>query len=72
MQRLPLQDFDAEVRPSVDVKQFLEQSVVVLDEDVEQTSPVDLVELLLGKMQLSATVIEEAKGILFTHDTGMP
>ena len=67
LQRLPLKDFGAEVRPAVDITQFLQQSVLLLD--VTENSPLDLVDLLLTKMVPS--VAEEAKMILFTHDTGM-
>ncbi len=69
-----MQDFDGEVRPAVDVEQFLDQDcVLLLDEDVAAqtySSPADLVDLLLGRMRLSPTVIEEAKTILFTNDSG--
>lgn len=66
LQRLPLKDFGAEVRPAVDITQFLQQSVLLLD--VTENSPSDLVDLLLSRMVPS--VAEEAKMILFTHDTG--
>ncbi|KAK4016982.1 hypothetical protein OUZ56_031940 [Daphnia magna] len=65
LQRLPLKDFGAEVRPAVDITQFLQQSVLLLD--VTENSPSDLVDLLLSRMVPS--VAEEAKMILFTHDT---
>ena len=68
LQRLPLKDFGAEVRPAVDIAQFLQQSVLLLD--VTENSPSDLVDLLLAKMVPSA-MAEEAKMILFTHDTGI-
>ncbi|XP_046440639.1 solute carrier family 4 member 11-like isoform X2 [Daphnia pulex] len=64
-ERLPLKDFGAEVRPAVDITQFLQQSVLLLD--VTENSPSDLVDLLLSRMVPS--VAEEAKMILFTHDT---
>lgn len=71
LQVLPLQDFDGEVRPTIDVEQFLEQCVLLLDDEAAQTStPVDLVDLLLGKMDLPVAVVEEAKTILVTHDIG--
>lgn len=66
LQRLPLKDFAAEVRPAVDVAQFLQQSVLLLD--VVENSPQDLVDLLLNK--ILPAVAEEAKSILFTHDSG--
>jgi hypothetical protein len=70
-----LQDFDDEVRPAVDVEQFLDQDcVLLLDENVAAqtySSPSDLVDLLLGRMKLSPTVVEEAKTILFTNDSGL-
>lgn len=61
------------MRPAVDVEQFLNQDcVVLLDEDAETySSSADLVDLLLGRMGLSPTVVEEAKTILFTNDSGL-
>lgn len=60
------------MRPAIDVEQFLEQCVLLLDDEAAQTStPVDLVDVLLSKMDLSTAVIEEAKTILVTHDTGI-
>ncbi len=62
------------MRPAIDVEQFLDQDcVLLLDEDVavSQSSPAELVDLLLGRMGLSATVAEEAKTILFTNDSGI-
>jgi len=55
------------VRPAVDITQFLQQSVLLLD--VTENSPLDLVDLLVTKMVPS--VAEEVKMILFTHDRGM-
>ena len=71
-----MQDFDGEVRPVIDVEQFLDQDcVLLLDEDVAvsqtSSSSADLVNLLLGRMGLSATVSEEAKTILLTNDSGI-
>jgi len=67
LQRLPLKDFGAEVRPAVDITQFLlQQSVLLLD--VVENSPEDLVEVLLRNMV--PNVASEAKSILFTHDSG--
>jgi hypothetical protein len=64
------------VRPAIDVQQFLDRDcVLLLDEDVavsqNYSSPADLVDLLLGRMGLSATAVEEAKTILFTNDSGI-
>jgi hypothetical protein len=64
------------VRPAIDVEQFLDQDcVLLLDEDVavsqNYSSPAELVDLLLGRMELSAAVAEEAKTILFTNDSGI-
>ena len=69
-QRIPLKDFGAEVRPTIDVNQFLEQSILAL-EDENPSSPFDLVDLLLNRMKLSSAVIEETKLLMFTHDTGI-
>ena len=65
-QRLPLKDFGDEVRPALDVAQFIEQSVLLID--VSENSPIELADLLLNKM--APQFAEEAKMILFTHDTG--
>ena len=64
------------MRPAVDIEQFLDQDcVLLLDEDVavSQTylSPVDLVDLLLGRMGLSPVVALDAKSVLFTYDSGL-
>lgn len=64
------------MRPAIDVEQFLDQDcVLLLDEDVavsqNYSSPAELVDLLLGRMGLSATVAKEAKTILFTNDSGI-
>ena len=67
LQRLPLKDFGAEIRPAVDITQFLlQQSVLLLD--VVENSPEDLVQVLLRNMV--PNVASEAKSILFTHDSG--
>ncbi|KAI9563404.1 hypothetical protein GHT06_010867 [Daphnia sinensis] len=70
-EKLPLQDFDVEVRPAVDVEQFFNQGhVLLLDDDVAEetySSTVDLVDMVLNKIGLSTPGIEEAKTILFTH-----
>lgn len=66
-----MKDFYSEVRPAVDVWQLIEQSVFLLDENVDQTSPMDLVELLLGKLKLSPVEIEEAIKMLLVHDKGI-
>jgi len=64
-ERLPLKDFGDEVRPALDVAQFIEQSVLLID--VSENSPIELADLLLNKM--APQFAEEAKMILFTHDT---
>lgn len=64
-----MKDFGFEVRPALDVNKFLEDSVLVLD-DVDLNSPFDLVALLLNRMKFSDALMEEAKLLLFTHDTG--
>lgn len=70
IQRLPLKDFHAEARPIVDIGQVLEKNIFLLDDnEVDQpSSPVDFMESILGKMNLSIPIIKEAIQVLFTHE----
>ncbi|KAH9366695.1 hypothetical protein HPB48_018482 [Haemaphysalis longicornis] len=51
MQRLPMKDFGAEVRASMDVDQFLIQAVLLLD--VQETSLEGIVDKMLQKVRVS-------------------
>ncbi|OTF76434.1 hypothetical protein BLA29_006697, partial [Euroglyphus maynei] len=50
-QRLPMKDFGAEVRASMDVDQFLQQAVLLLD--ISETSLEGIVDRMLRKVCLS-------------------
>ena len=47
-QRLPMKDFGAEVRASMDVDQFLQQAVLLLD--ITETSLEGIVDRMLRKV----------------------
>lgn len=69
-ERLPMKDFGAEVRASMDVDQFLNQAVVLLD--VQETSVEGIVDTMLHKVlddREPLTTITEAKDTLFTHES---
>nr|XP_046909383.1 LOW QUALITY PROTEIN: solute carrier family 4 member 11-like [Dermatophagoides farinae] len=70
-QRLPMKDFGAEVRASMDVDQFLQQAVLLLD--ITETSLEGIVDRMLRKVidgREPLTTLKEAKTALFTHDSG--
>ncbi|KAI2809354.1 hypothetical protein BLOT_000502 [Blomia tropicalis] len=70
-QRLPMKDFGAEVRASMDVDQFLQQAVLLLD--ITETSLEGIVDRMLRKVidgREPLTTLKEAKTALFTHDAG--
>lgn len=52
-QRLPMKDFGAEVRASMDVDQFLQQAVLLLD--ITETSLEGIVDRMLRKVGITAT-----------------
>lgn len=69
LQRLPMKDFGAEVRASMDVDQFLIQAVLLLD--VQETSLEGIVDKMLHKVlegREHLATINEAKDSLFTHE----
>ncbi|XP_064477562.1 solute carrier family 4 member 11-like isoform X2 [Ornithodoros turicata] len=68
-ERLPMKDFGAEVRASMDVDQFLIQAVLLLD--VQETSLEGIVDKMLHKVlegREHLATITEAKSSLFTHE----
>ncbi|XP_076371246.1 solute carrier family 4 member 11-like isoform X2 [Tachypleus tridentatus] len=69
-ERLPMKDFGAEVRASMDVDQFLNQAVLLLD--VQETTLEGIVDRMLQKVldtKEPTFCITEAKAGLFTHDS---
>ena len=50
-QRLPMKDFGAEVRASMDVDQFLQQAVLLLD--ITETSLEGIVDRMLRKVRIT-------------------
>ena len=72
IQRLPMKDFGAEVRASMDVDQFLQQAVLLLD--VNETSLEGIVDKIVRKVldgKEPLATLKEAKTVLFTHESGM-
>ncbi|KAG0413755.1 hypothetical protein HPB47_009088, partial [Ixodes persulcatus] len=68
-ERLPMKDFGAEVRASMDVDQFLIQAVLLLD--VQETSLEGIVDKMLQKVldgREHLATMAEAKETLFTHE----
>lgn len=71
IQRLPMKDFGAEVRASMDVDQFLQQAVLLLD--VNETSLEGIVDKIVNKVldgREPLASLKEAKTVLFTHESG--
>lgn len=71
IQRLPMKDFGAEVRASMDVDQFLQQAVLLLD--VSETSLEGIVDKIVRKVldgREPLATLKEAKTVLFTHESG--
>ncbi|CAG0879810.1 unnamed protein product [Cyprideis torosa] len=71
-QRIPMKDFAAEVRASVDVEQFMESAVLHLD--THESGLEGLVDVLLKETlaQDEPNVsLEEAKSVIFTQDSVM-
>ncbi|XP_054162013.1 solute carrier family 4 member 11-like isoform X2 [Oppia nitens] len=70
LERLPMKDFGAEVRASMDVDQFLQQAVLLLD--VTETSLDGIVDKMLRKVidgREPLATLKEAKTAIFTHDS---
>ncbi|XP_070563551.1 solute carrier family 4 member 11-like isoform X2 [Ptychodera flava] len=68
---VPMKDFHSEVRATLDIEQFLSQAVLLLD--VSENVLQEVIDLLLNKtltfLDEPQTVISEARGSLFTHDS---
>ncbi|XP_053212337.1 solute carrier family 4 member 11-like isoform X2 [Panonychus citri] len=70
IQRLPMKDFGAEVRASMDVDQFLQQAVLLLD--IQETSLEGIVDRMVKKVldcKEPVATLKEAKVALFTHES---
>lgn len=72
LERLPVKDFVSEVRPSMDIAQFLGTASLILD--LEENTLEGVADALLAKLLVDEpdTTLEEAKSILFTHDNSTP
>ncbi|XP_025016177.1 sodium bicarbonate transporter-like protein 11 isoform X2 [Tetranychus urticae] len=69
-ERLPMKDFGAEVRASMDVDQFLQQAVLLLD--IQETSLEGIVDRMVKKVldcKEPVATLKEAKVALFTHES---
>ncbi|CAL4131631.1 unnamed protein product, partial [Meganyctiphanes norvegica] len=71
LERLPIKDFVTEVRPSMDITQFLGTASLILD--LEENTLEGVTDALLEKLLINEpdTTPEEAKSILFTHDNSL-
>ncbi|GAB6028763.1 hypothetical protein CHUAL_004579 [Chamberlinius hualienensis] len=71
-EKIPMKDFGAEIRASMDVSRFLTKAVLLLD--VTETSLERIVDIMLWKMLDSIhepeCSVAEAKTTLFTHNSG--
>lgn len=67
-----MKDFSAEVRASLDVGNFVNRAILLLD--INQTSLESIVTLLLAKMlagdERSDMIMKEGRAALMTHDSG--
>eukprot|EP00057_Strongylocentrotus_purpuratus_P007095 XP_011661569.1 PREDICTED: sodium bicarbonate transporter-like protein 11 isoform X3 [Strongylocentrotus purpuratus] len=70
-ERIPMKDFSAEVRASLDVGNFVNRAILLLD--INQTSLESIVTLLLAKMlagdERSDMIMKEGRAALMTHDS---
>ncbi|KAI1280565.1 Sodium bicarbonate transporter-like protein 11 [Halotydeus destructor] len=69
-ERLPMKDFGAEIRASMDVDQFLQQAVLLLD--ITETSLEGIVDKISRKVLDGSehfATLKEAKTVLFTHES---
>ena len=72
LQKIPMKDFAAEIRASMDVENFLGQAQLILDMGENNMEAIidKLLHHLVQQEENSGTIIEEAKKSLFTHDSG--
>ena len=72
-QRIPMKDFSAEVRATMDVENYLNQATLILD--LHEHSVEDILNQMLSRMLKNEEkdfneALEDAKKSLFTHDSG--
>lgn len=70
-QKVPLKDFSMEVRAHMDIKKFLNNTVLLLD--LTQVSLDAIIDEILHKLldsTESKVAFDQARSALFTHDNG--
>lgn len=71
-QRIPMKDFSAEIRATLDVGNFVQQATLLLDVSIASLEAI--IDLILAKMlhddETASDISREAKLALFTHDSG--
>ena len=70
-QKVPLKDFSMEVRASMDIRKFLNNTVLLLD--LTQVSLDAIIDEILQKLLDTAETkvsFDQARSALFTHDIG--
>ena len=70
-QKVPLKDFSNEVRAHMDIKKFLNNTVLLLD--LHETSLDAIIDEMLHKLldtPESKLAFDQARSALFTHDNG--
>lgn len=70
-QKVPLKDFSNEVRAHLDIKKFLNNTVLLLD--LHQVSLDAIIDEILHKLLdecESKVAFDQARSALFTHDNG--
>ncbi|KAJ8040324.1 Sodium bicarbonate transporter-like protein 11 [Holothuria leucospilota] len=70
-ERIPMKDFSAEIRATLDVGNFVQQATLLLDVSIASLEAI--IDLILAKMlhddEKAADISREAKLALFTHDS---
>ncbi|XP_071849821.1 solute carrier family 4 member 11-like isoform X4 [Apostichopus japonicus] len=70
-ERIPMKDFSAEIRATLDVGNFVQQATLLLDVSIASLEAI--IDLILAKMlhddETASDISREAKLALFTHDS---
>ena len=72
LQKIPMKDFAAEIRASVDVENFLHQAQLLLD--IQENNMEDIIDVMLHHLldnEEPQVSVEEAKKAVFTHDSSI-
>jgi hypothetical protein len=73
LQKIPMKDFAAEIRAHLDVEHFLSQAQLLLD--IQETNVEKILENMLHHLldedEPHGIAFNEAKKVLFTHDSGI-